>query len=196
MPAEDPSELERVDQEIRINELKEEAKELAGGQMLGGESDDCPPELAESFWCYVVDYEKAPRTSHFQQLLAAGMELPAPEAMTDSELSIKLWELIERLAGLRAFLSNTDHLSDRELYTHLWTETLHEAIADMPAEETSAWHIDVLGGCSAEDIHRYLKYYADERERRDWLERFPDDELPAHEDPPYDRDRRLPRSGF
>ena len=39
----------------------------------------------------------------------------------------------------------------------------------------------------------YLKYYADEDWRQQWMADFPDYDLPAHENPPYDRDRHLPR---
>ena len=45
MPVEDPGELGRVDREIRINELKHQAEELAGGDMAVFESEDAPPEL-------------------------------------------------------------------------------------------------------------------------------------------------------
>jgi hypothetical protein len=116
--------------------------------------------------------------------------------LDERRLTAKLWEVLEALARLRVFLSQTDHLSDRELYTHLWADTLREAIPDLPFDEHSAWHIDILGGCSEEDIDLHMKYYADESDRRDWLKQFPDYEMPAHEDPPYDRDRHLPRSGF
>lgn len=196
MPVEDPNELDGVDRAIRINELREETRQLTGGEMLGWESEQCPPELAESFWRHVLEYEKAPLTSHYRQLVGAGVDLPAPEAMTDTELTAKLWEIIERLAGLCAFITHTDHLSDRELYEHLWTGTLHEAFPELPFDENSCWHIDILGGCSMEDIQRHMKYYADDNERREWFERFPDDEMPAHEDPPYDRDRHLPRARY
>jgi hypothetical protein len=39
----------------------------------------------------------------------------------------------------------------------------------------------------------YLKFYAEEDDRAWWLRYFPDDVMPAHEDPPYDRDRSLPK---
>jgi hypothetical protein len=196
MPIEDPDDLDRIDRAIRLNELQLEAAELAGGAMTAWEADDCPPNLAEMFWRHVVEYEKAPYTTHFRQLQEAGLELPPPEAVPEHQLTAKLWELIEALARLRVFLSNTDHLSDRELYTHLWHDSLREAVAALAADEASAWHLDLLGSGSAEDIFLHLKYYADPDSRREWAEQFPGDEMPAHEDPPYDRDRHLPQASY
>jgi hypothetical protein len=54
----------------------------------------------------------------------------------------------------------------------------------------------MLGGCSEEDNRLYLKYYADDASRKQWHRDFPDDPLPAHQDPPYDRDRLLPKPDY
>jgi hypothetical protein len=40
----------------------------------------------------------------------------------------------------------------------------------------------------------FLKYYADDAERRRWHEEFPDEPLPPRASLPYDRDRNLPRA--
>ena len=37
MPVDDPNDLELIDREIRINELKQEADDLAGGNMVAWE---------------------------------------------------------------------------------------------------------------------------------------------------------------
>lgn len=196
MPIDDPRDLERVDQEIRINELKHKAEELAGGEMTTWESEACPPGLSEQFWRHVVDYESAPLTCEFDRLTEQGVELPEPESMTDEQLTAKLWEVIERLAAMRVFLSNTNHLSDRELYADLWSDLLREMNPLMPYDENSAYHIDPLGGCSEEDIHQYMKYYADDEYRSRWQKDWPDYEMPPHEVPPYDRDRLLPQARY
>jgi len=183
-----------VDQQIRINELRETAREVAGGEMTEWESPDCPPDLAETFWGNVLDYDSAPQTCHFKQLEEIGIALPAPEELDDASLSAKLWEIIRGLTKLNVFLSQTDHLSDPELYEHLWHESLREITADLPPHSGWTCHLDILGGCSEEDIQLHLKYYADDEEREHWHKDFPDDPIPLHVDPPYDRDRKLPKA--
>lgn len=184
------------DRDKRIESLKRRAEELCDGQMEVGMLDDYPAETEEAFWKHVVDYEEAPWTTHFRQLESAGVSLPAPDSLNDQELTVKLWEVIHKLALLRVFIEQTDHLSDRELYRHLWTDSLREETKVLTPDENSAWHIQILGSGSEEDNLLYLKYYADDASRRHWQEDFPNDPVPAHEDPPYDRDRLLPKPDY
>jgi hypothetical protein len=141
----------------------------------------------------VVDYENAPRSCDFWRLEEMGVELPAPDVIADGELPGKLREIFEALATVNTFFINTDHYSDRELYTHLWEDTLREVTVIMPAEADYNCTYDLVSSGSEEDIHAWLKYYADEETRQQWAKDFPDDVVPAHEDPPYDRDRHLPQ---
>jgi hypothetical protein len=184
------------DREKRIEDLKRHAEELCGGQMKVASLDDCSAETEEAFWKQLVDYEEAPWTSHCQQLENAGVLLPPPDSLKDEELTAKLWEVIQKLALLHVFIEQTDHLSDRELYAHLWTDTLREETKSLPLAANSAYHIQILGSGSEEDNLLYLKYYADDTWRRHWHEDWPNDSIPAHEDPPYDRDRLLPKPDY
>jgi len=190
------SDEDDAEREKRIAELKRQAEELVGGKMVAGEMGDTPPEVVEGFWKYVVDYEKAPLTTNFKQLEEAGIQLPAPETLHDQQLTKKLWEVIHALALLRVFLEDTDHLSDRELYTKLWSDMLREEVKAMPPDPDGAYHLSPLGGCSDEDLQLQMKYYADEEWRRSFQEEFPDFQMPEHEDPPYDRDRLLPQPNY
>jgi hypothetical protein len=186
--------------EDNIEALKRRAEELCGGQMTVGSVDDypseVPAEVEEGFWKHVVDYEEAPWTTNFQQLENAGVSLPAPDSLKDEKLTAKLWDIIQKLALLHVFISQTDHLSDRELYTHLWNDSLREETKAMPLVAGSAWHMELLGSYSEEDMRLFLKYYADDDFRRLWHKDWPNDPIPAHEDPPYDRDRLLPKPDY
>jgi hypothetical protein len=153
-------------------------------------SDELPPEVRQEFWDRVVAFETAPLMTDFHQLTDAGVDLPAPEALDDRQTTAKLWEVIHALADLNVFLECTDHLSDRELYALLWRDLLR---TENPfVDDGGAWHVDVLGRCSGEDVYLYLKHYADALSREHWLADYPDYDMPPHEDPPYDRDRHLP----
>ena len=193
MAIEDPKDLKRADQEIRINELREQVNELPGGEGASFTSKDCPPEIEEKFLQNVLDFERMPVTSNFERLRREGIELPEPASLTDEQVTSKLWEVIEALGRMNTFLSSTNHLSDRRLYEHLWSETLHEAGPDFPPDSGWRNHIDILGSGSEEDIRLHLKYYADDEDRAFWAKEWPDMDIPPHEDPPYDRDRRLPK---
>ena len=193
MPVNDPGDLDRVDQEIRVNELKCELADVVGGEAFAWEAADCPPGLAGQFWENVVAYERAPKTSNFEQLLARGVELPPPDRLGDAEVHAKLWEVIRGLADLRVYLSHTDHLSDRELYDRLWSELLREVTVEAPFPDMVC-HLDVVGSGSEEDIEVWLKYHAGDDARADWQRNVPDAALPDRETPRFDRDGHLPSS--
>ena len=197
----EPEHAHDLDQQIRINELREQTREAAGGEMTTWESEDCPPNIAEQFWSNVLAYESAAQTCHFLQLEERGIELPAPEDLSDDEqLTAKLWEVIHALASMNVFLSQTDHWSDRKLYDAIWHDTLREITMDLPPDSGWTHHIDFLSSGSDEDNELYLKYYADEEwgavaqglpERRDPAPRRPT--LRSRPPPPQSRRRMMPR---
>jgi hypothetical protein len=182
-----------TEQRQRIEALKQRAAQLAAGDMPHWESDEMDDDLAEAFWQSVVDVENAPETTNFRQLEEAGVELPSPDSLDDEQLTKKLWEVIETLARLRVFLECTDHLSDRELYARLWHEVLREPTTAMPPSPLAAEHVPLVGLGTDEDARLYLKFYADERTRGFWLEDHPAYDMPPIEEPPYDRDSRMPQ---
>jgi hypothetical protein len=202
MPASDDSndtdfgntDFENLDQQIRINELREAAREAAGGEMTTWENPDSPPDITEQFWGNVLAYESAGETTHFKQLSEQGIVPPAPAELDDAALTAKLWEIIRALARMNVFMTTTNHWNDRELYERLWNETLHETTMDFPPGSGWNCHIDFLSTGSDEDNELYLKYYADDQWREQWQKDFPDEVIPPHVDPPYDRDSKLPKS--
>lgn len=166
--------------------LKAQAADAADGRMVVYESDGLTSDAQEQFWRNVVDFETAGTANLAKELNAIGVELPEPGDLDDVALHEALWRVIKGLARVRVFLDQTDHLSDRELYTKLLRELLPEEMPALDVDTNSAWHIDVLG-CDEPEL--YLKYYADEKTREAWRIDCPDDPIPAREDPPHERDR-------
>jgi hypothetical protein len=133
---------------------------------------------------------EGPQTTLYALLKEACVPLPYPDDVADADLHQVLWDVIHGMAKLGAFLSSTNHLSDRELYATLWHKTLREEHPIVPEDFPLQTDIDMLGGWSNEDIHNHLKYYADEDERRKAANRG--DAVPDHIDPPFNRDDLLP----
>jgi hypothetical protein len=178
-------------QEERIAKLRAELEKLGGSTMS---IDSMPADMEEEFLRHVLEYETAAPISLISLLANAGLEVQAPEQLDKDTLRIKLKDIIERMASLGAYLLHTNHLSDRELYEYLYGDALREEVVLFPENPSYAYMIDLTGSGGDEDNQTYLKYYADEEHRRQWAHDWPDDPLPDHEDPPFDRDRFLPQS--
>ncbi len=173
--------------------MKAELRELSDGQVIIGEVDDAAPlEIEESFLEYVLAFEKAEMVAHRTLLHEDGVVLPAAEELADEALTEKLWEVIHALAAHRIYLHFTDHLDDRELYSQLCAEILDGTSPMLSPESETNCRIDLLGSGSAEDTEVWLTHYASDRYCADWHEHFPEDSIPPHQDPTYDRDRHLP----
>lgn len=187
----DWDELDTLSQAKRIERLKERAEELAGEEIVGWTAEDASPDIVEQFWKNVVQFEEQEQGLRAKHLLPP-LDFPNPAEVPDEEVHNVLWKAINDLAKRRIFLEQTDHLSDRELLEQICVPRIREWSTEA-VPENSAIHWDILGGYSEEDIELYLKYYADDLDRADWADRWPDDELPEHEEPPWQRDDQLPK---
>jgi len=182
---------EEPNQEQRIAKLREEIKKLGGNTMS---LEEMPADLEEEFLRHVLDYEMAEPISLFRLLENSGQELPPPDDLNDENITTKVSEIISAMASLGAYLLHTNHLSDRALYEYLYNDGLREEAVLFPENPSYAYMIDLTGSGSEEDNQIYLKYYADEEHRKQWSRDWPDDIVPEHEEPPFDRDRFLPQS--
>ena len=181
------------DQEKRIEKLRGKLQEL--GDEISHESD-LPADMEEEFLKHVLAFETAEQQSLMQWLENAGLEILPPEQLTDNLLPPKLWEVINRMASLGAYLHNTNHLSDRELYSYLYHDALREPTVLFPENPGYVYGIDIVGSGSDEDTELYMRYFADEEYRQSWAKDFPDFEMPPREVPRFDRDKDLPKSPF
>jgi hypothetical protein len=181
-------------QNTRIDALRRRAQEISGGTMVSWEQEGLDPGLREQFWAGVVALETAPRRPLAERLLESGLALPPVQQLNGIELRHVLRTLILRLAEWRYYLMHTDHLRDREFYS-----VLRDEVLSRPEPELSPdLGCSVLYDLSLIDRGEprgttMLRYYADDRLRREVARERPGARIPAHVDPPCDRDRRLPR---
>ncbi len=174
----------------------EEPRDSAPAVHRNGQDTPESPSLSDDF---LPPWDQIPDRTLYERMAADGVELPLAVELEDAAVARKLQEIIAWLAEHNTYLECTDHLSDRELYVVLVEETFHELMKDLesvlPREEAAKWihHLDILGSGSDEDTVLYFRFYANDRERRDWQELDPDYEMPPREKPPYDRDRHLPQ---
>ncbi len=190
----DWSELETLPRKERISRLRTRLEDLSGGTGLHWEDENAPPEIIEKFLRDVVRYEEEDM-GLVPVVKLPPLEFPHLDGLTDDEVHDLLWRKIHELAERRIFLEQTDHLSDRELYEVLCSPEMKECSTGV-IPPNGAVEFDILGGYSNEDIELYLKYYADEVDRAFWTDDWPEDAMPAHEDPPYSRDYLLPTPGW
>lgn len=179
------------DQDERLAKLRKELEKL-GGSAISLES--MPADMEEEFLRQVLEYETAEPISLFRLLENSGLEIPPPDQLDEPSLAAKLKEIVERMATLGAYLLHTNHLTDRELYNYLYVDGLREEAVLFPENPGYAFMIDMTGSGSDTDNQIYLKHYADEEHRKRWAQDWPEDPMPEHEDPPFDRDRFLPQS--
>ncbi len=141
---------------------------------------------------WVRQIEDAPVTTWKEELSVRGLDFEDFEG-DDRQYSEKLWRLIEGLAGMRVYVSNSNHLSDGELYQFLVRQIIDRPIAQVPLHKDLGCDIDIVGLETQEDPINWLQYYASNRERMEWAKQNPGRGLPMTKKAPYDRDNKLPK---
>jgi len=176
-----PDDEAEVDREIRIEKMKREFDELAGGTMISGGFGEVPPAIEDAFLACACRFEKTELDTNFNRLIRHGLALEPPDELDDATLAARLAEMLRVLGTMRCFVECTDHLSDRELYAWLWAEGLREETPSVLQLGGGTWHTSPIGRCEEEETMIFLKYYASDEERRRWQEQFPNDTLPPHQ---------------
>ena len=142
-------------------------------------------EMIERFW----EDPEGEGMIPLEMLAERGVEMPHPSELDEEALHERLWQAIEMMGTIGMYLESTDHLSDRQLYEYL-LEQLRQPEMLFPDDPRSATTLSPIGGGGEPEI--WLRYYADDEDRKYWMEDFPDFDMPHKEDPPFQRDHLLP----
>ncbi len=189
----DPLGLADVDRDIRIENLKDEIAEAAGGAMHEARCGDLPPATEEAFLEQVRDLERDSWQRPIDALSAQGATPLPPDELTDETLTAKLWELLHNLACRGFYVLHTDHLSDRALYETLWQRGLREEAILPGRSRTGGFFYDTIGSYGPEDMEIFHRYYETAENRARHLAEYPNEQIPPRETPPFSRDWRLPK---
>lgn len=128
----------RDERRQRLRQARDAAIErLAAEGAARGELRD------RAYWSLVYDLELAPVTTNRRQLEELGVPLPSAESLDDAALAEALWRVIEGLAEVYTFLVNTDHLTDRELYSRLVGQILDEPLHEIVEGSGGQEYIDL-----------------------------------------------------
>ena len=197
MPHHPDPDDQNAEQILRMAELRRQITDLAGEPVAEARAPDMPLDMQERFLKHILAFHEQPERP-LRDILSerTGQTFPSWKEL-DSEEAIhsELWRLIRALAEIRRFLAETDHLSDAQCYRLLDNTILEEETTDVPPEMAFNNRISLCdyGDPEEPDGNRlYLKYYADDDWRAEWLAQFPDEALPEPAEPAYDRDRFLP----
>ncbi len=176
----------REDEASRARQLKEQAGAATPAAGVEGEAPAiefdyaAAPQPARQPWSRALEANVAPLTSEFEQLTKQGVDLPPPEQLDDAAVSKKVAEIADAMSKRNVFLEQADHLSDRELYEHLYRDTLHEAKKDVPVRRDAFSSTDlVVGAALDEDAEKILRLDADALRPAQQAPSFDVDRLPA-----------------
>ena len=187
--AADYDDLEKVDREIRLNQLHNEAEDfVASGEDRQPTEQDTAKGLE-----YLSAWEKGGFDVKPADLLEKmGIHVIHPDELDAASLSARLGEFIKGLGRLGAHLEQTNHLSDDELYRVLWADMLFEETLLIPQNASYVYHWGPLGSWGEEEVLKDLSYYADDKRRAEWQAKNPGEPLPPKLPLKSDRDRTLP----
>jgi hypothetical protein len=180
---------------LRIAELQAELASLTGepiSRHLAEDADDESDRMIED----LEAIESGLEMPLYDILQQRRNFTPVPLARLKHPIDVgeNLWLLLYALASIRVFIYDTNHLSDDELYAVLLHKALTDSTTILP--EGSGWNcrISICEITDSHDPHQscYLRFYADE-ETRQWIAaEYPDNPMPAKEEPPFERDFYLP----
>ncbi|MDR3232812.1 MAG: hypothetical protein LBT46_03965 [Planctomycetaceae bacterium] len=141
--------------------------------------------IENEFLAGMLDWEMSP-VEPIARWFEPELKTLPPERLTDDNLPAVLEEVVQRLFEKKIILDFTNHLSDRDLYTLIYRDIL-------PLREKNLQHRNgyMHWDCSCGDDDLWLRYYASDDERNEYV-CSTGDVLPPKEIPPYYRDMPRP----
>jgi hypothetical protein len=177
---------DEVDQLLRNAELRDELERYLDESISRVNVQHFSLAAENDFLAAMLAWEHAPVLPIYRWF-DSELRPPRAESLSDEDLHKILWDLIRKLYQQRIVLDFTDHLSDRDLYCLIVRDILPAREKKLDAPKNYL-HWDCTGANC--DPETWLRFYATDEDRDDWMETY-GQSLPPAEPPPYPR--RLPR---
>jgi hypothetical protein len=177
---------EEVEHLLRNAQLRDEMEPYLDEAVRSVNVQELPTPVENEFLASMLAWERAP-VLPISKWFTPELSLPHPDTLVGFALHEQLWDTIHKLFEKRIVLDFTDHLSDRELYTLIYRDIL-PSLEKKIESEGNYLHWDCAG--MGDDPQIWLRYYASQADRENWVEDFPGP-LPDRQEPPYRRE--LPR---
>lgn len=171
--------LDEVELLLLNAQLRDELEPYVDESLNGLSQRRMPLSVENEYLASMLAWERAPAMP-ISQWFTPELNLPHPDAVPEHELHNLLWETIQQLYDKRVVLECTDHLDDRQLYRIIFRDILPawEKKVDLPRNFLHWRCLD------DDDQDTWLRFYATNRERRQWREETglqpPPAELPPH----------------
>lgn len=155
-----------VDQLLLNAELKQQIEPYMDESVTIVNTNRMPTRVENAFLTSMLEWERAPILP-ISEWFEPRLDLPAPQKLTELQLSEVLNTVILMLFEKGIVLEYTEHLSDRELYCLIIRDILpsEEKRVLLPGRFMRWQCIDARA-----DEELWLQYYATEEEREDWAE--------------------------
>lgn len=175
-----------VDHLLRNAQLRDELEPFLDDSISQLNVGELPTPVENEYLASMLAWERAP-VLPIGEWFEPHLRLPRPETLSDEQLHDLLWDTIQKLYDKHVVLDFTDHLSDRQLYCLIYRDILPSPEKKLDrADNYLHWDCADAGG----DPEVWLRYYATDEDRRNWIESS-DGPLPPVEPLPFPR--KLPR---
>jgi hypothetical protein len=181
-----PSSTEEVDQLLLNARLRDELEPFRDESVEVVDLHRMTTPMENEFLASLLAWERAP-VLPISQWFEPELTPSRPETLSDEQLHAQLDDTIHKLYEKRIVLEFTEHLSDRQLYCVLCRDILPSAEKKLDLQKNYLhWHcLD-----ADDDPETWLRYYASDRERKEWAAET-GEPLPPSAQPPFPR--KLPR---
>ncbi len=152
------------------------------------ERADSPRDPAQdvAFWALVRDDHDLVETP-WEALQRRGWTPTDPATIWDNELAGAIQRLVLDLSWLHVYFTETEHLTDRDLYARLYEFARYSDRTLEPGSSEGGIVVSLLDGAGGGVPDIFFRYYASPELRTAYQRLHPEEVLPELEPAPYPR---------